>query len=90
MNIGGACVHQPQRSMIATSLRGGARRTTGEELPVSMVVNTGHDIRFLTLAYKSSSLVPLSSLFLSLTFPSSPCCHGVQSKSSCCRAAVTD
>eukprot|EP00802_Teleaulax_amphioxeia_P003590 Tamp_03593.p1 GENE.Tamp_03593~~Tamp_03593.p1 ORF type:complete len:351 (-),score=72.63 Tamp_03593:1796-2848(-) len=47
---------QPQRSMIATSLRGGARRTTGEELPVSMVVNTGHDIRFLTLAYKSSSL----------------------------------
>ena len=43
--------------MISSSLRGGAGRATGEELPVSMVVNTGHDIRFLTLAYKSAQQV---------------------------------
>jgi hypothetical protein len=43
--VNAASAQQAERSVISSSLRGGARRATGEELPVSMVVNTGHDIR---------------------------------------------
>jgi hypothetical protein len=55
--VNAASAQQAERSVISSSLRGGARRATGEELPVSMVVNTGHDIRFLSLAYKSAQQV---------------------------------